>query len=259
MTAAGSISFARLLTRNIKRRPYRNIATILCFAFVAASILSASYLISGTTNSLNVGVSRLGADLIVVPANCTAAAEDVILTGQPTTFFFNTNPVPEIMRIPGVAAVSPEVYIATLSASCCSLPVQLIGFNSSQDFTITPWLQTNLGGPLKQDEIIVGNAIVGNVGSQLRFYGQNFTIAGRLAHTGTGMDETVFMRMQDAYAMAANQKQTPSNHSIFSPGRSRRCWCAWPPLTIQRECQRQWQLLSNLAFPAPKSSCLTGW
>ena len=122
MASTGSISFARLLTRNIKRRSYRNIATILCFAFVAASILSARYLIIGTTNCLNVGISRIGADLIVVPANATAAAEETaILTGQPTTFFFNTNPVAEIMRIPGVAAVSPEVYIATLSASCCSL------------------------------------------------------------------------------------------------------------------------------------------
>ena len=218
MTTARSISFARLLRKNIERRPYRNIATILCFAFVACSILSAGYLNSGTTNSLNVGVSRLGADLIVVPANCTAAGEDVILTGQPTTFFFNTNPVPEIMRVPGVTAVSPEIYIATLRASCCSYPVQLIGFNSSQDFTITPWLQTNLGRPLKQDEVIVGSAIIGNVGAQLRFYGQNFTIAGRLAHTGTGIDETVFMRMQDVYTMAAESKTNAVEPLNIQPG-----------------------------------------
>ncbi len=72
MASTGSISFARLLKRNIKKRSYRNIATILCFAFVAASILSARYLIIGTTNCLNVGISRIGADLIVVPANATA-------------------------------------------------------------------------------------------------------------------------------------------------------------------------------------------
>ena len=120
--ATGSISFLKLLSRNIRRRPFRNIATILCFAFIAASILSAGYLISGTTNSLNVGISRMGADIMVVPANSSAAGESLLLNGQPTTFFFNNNPVPEIMRVPGVAAVSPQLYIATLGASCCSVP-----------------------------------------------------------------------------------------------------------------------------------------
>ena len=204
----GSISFLKLLSRNIRRRPFRNMATILCFAFIAASILSAGYLISGTTNSLNVGISRMGADIMVVPANSSAAGESLLLNGQPTTFFFNNNPVPEIMRDPGVAAVSPQLYIATLGASCCSYPIQLIGFNSSQDFTITPWLQTKLVGTLKQNEIIVGSAIIGNVGSQLKFYGQNFTIAGKLSPTGMGLDDTVFMRMQDAYAMAAESNTT---------------------------------------------------
>ena len=216
--ATGSISFLKLLSRNIRRRPFRNIATILCFAFVAASILSAGYLISGTTNSLNVGISRMGADIMVVPANSSAAGESLILNGQPTTFFFNNNPVPEIMRDPGVAAVCPQLYIATLGASCCSYPVQLIGFNSSQDFTITPWLQTKLVGPLKQNEIIVGSAIIGNVGSQLKFYGQNFTIAGKLSPTGMGLDDTVFMRMQDAYVMAAESNTTAVEPLNIQPG-----------------------------------------
>ena len=213
-----SVTFGRLLRRNIRRRPYRNITTILCFAFVAASILSARYLISGTTNSLNVGISRMGADLIVVPANSTAADEAAVLTGQPTTFFFNDNPVPEIMRVPGVAAVSPQLYIATLRASCCAYPVQLIGFNPGQDFIITPWLQTNLGGSLKQNGVIVGSAIVGDVGSQVRFYGQNFTIAGKLAPTGMGLDKTVFMRLQDVYTMAAESNKTAVEPLNLQPG-----------------------------------------
>jgi len=203
---SGSISFSRILSRSIRRRPYRNIATVLCFAFIAGSILSARYLISGTTNSLNTGISRLGADIIVVPSQAADAAEDVILTGQPTSFFFNETPIPEILRTPGVSAICPEVYISTLAATCCSYPVQMVGFNSSEGFTITPWLQSSLKGPLKRDQIIVGSDIVGNVGSQLEFYGQNFTIAAKLAPTGMGMDETVFLRLQDAYTMATESK-----------------------------------------------------
>ncbi len=55
------------------------------------------------------------------------AEETAILTGQPTTFFFNDNPVAEIMRVPGVASVSPEVYIATLSAPAARIQFNLSG------------------------------------------------------------------------------------------------------------------------------------
>ncbi len=73
---------------------------------------------------------------------------------------------------------------------------------------------------MKQDEVIVGSAIVGDVGSQLRFYGQNFTIAGKLSSTGMGggLDNTVFMRMQDAYAMAAESNTTAMEPLNLQPG-----------------------------------------
>jgi putative ABC transport system permease protein len=215
----GSISFAKLLTRNIRRRPYRNIATILCFAFVASSILSARYLISGTTNSLKVGSARLGADIIVVPAESVAAGEDVILTGQPSTFLFNNTPVPEIMRITGVAEACPQVFIATLQASCCSFPVQLIGFNESQDFTISPWLKSELGRPLKQNEVIVGSEVVGAIDTPFAFfYGRQFTLGARLEPTGTGLDTSIFIRMQDVYAMAAESEAKALQPLRLQPG-----------------------------------------
>jgi putative ABC transport system permease protein len=217
--AAGSISFARLLTRNIRRRPYRNIATILCFAFVASTLLSARYLISGTTNSLNAGTARLGADIIVVPAQSAAAGENVILMGQPTTFLFIDTPVPEIMRTAGVGKASPQIYIATLQAACCSFPVQLIGFNESTDFTISPWLESELGRPLKQNEVIVGSEVVGAIGSPFAFfYGRQFTVGGRLEPTGTGVDTSIFIRMQDVYEMAAESEEKALQPLRLQPG-----------------------------------------
>ena len=92
------------------------------------------------------------------------------------------------------------------NASCCSLPVELIGFNPKQDFTITPWLVSNLGHEINRDEVIVGSRIQGEIGSALRFYGHNFTIAGRLEPTGMGIDTSVFVRMEDAYEMASESE-----------------------------------------------------
>jgi putative ABC transport system permease protein len=80
--------------------------------------------------------------------------------------------------------------------------VQLIGFDPDHDFTITPWLESGLQRPLGKDEVIVGGGISGDPGSELMFYGHNFTIAGRLEVTGMGLDTSVFMRIDDAFTMA---------------------------------------------------------
>ncbi len=176
---------------------------MICFAVVAGSLVSTYFLVGGTRNSFDVGLARMGADLMVVPAGQATTGETVILTGQPSTFFFNGSVLKAVEGIDGVEAASSQVYIATLKdAPCCSLPVQLIGFNSSTDFTVSPWLTRELGRPLAPDEVIVGNRVTGAIGSNLRFYGHNFTIAARLEPTGMGMDVSVFIRAEDAYTMA---------------------------------------------------------
>ncbi len=176
---------------------------MVCFAVVAGSLVSTYFLVGGTRNSFDVGLSRMGADLMVVPEGEASQSETVILTGQPSTFFFNSSILSSVQGIQGVEAASGQVYIATLKdAPCCSLPVQLIGFDPATDFTISPWLNNELGRPLNHDEVIVGNRIIGDIGSSLKFYGHNFTIAGRLEPTGMGIDVSVFIRADDAYTMA---------------------------------------------------------
>ncbi len=99
---------------------------------------------------------------------------------------------------------SSQLFIASLSqASCCSGFFQLIGFDPTTDFTITPWLKNALGRPLGNDEVIVGTKIFQQVGEELKFYGHKFTVVGKLESTGMGLDKTVFLPIQTAYVMAA--------------------------------------------------------
>jgi putative ABC transport system permease protein len=193
----------KLLWKDITRRPYRSLTIALCFAFISGSMLSSVFLMQGTESSIQAGMDRLGADLMVVPYRFQAQSEASILTGQPSSFRFSTQVYDQIVSVNGVTRACPQIYIATLSnQACCSEPVQLIGFNQSLDFTVQPWLISQLGRSLAQDEILVGGLIVGDIGSQLMFYGHNFTIAGRLDRTGMGMDCSIFIRDVDAYVMA---------------------------------------------------------
>src|SRR5512135_2085112 len=91
-----SFSFFRLVVKNLQNYPYRNIAVVLSFAIIAGTLFSALYLVGGARQSLETGMDRMGADIMVVPEKYAAASQSVILTGQPTTFFFNDTGFSEI-------------------------------------------------------------------------------------------------------------------------------------------------------------------
>jgi putative ABC transport system permease protein len=203
MNPPADISFFRLVARNLQNRPYRNIAMILSFAIIAGTLFSAHYLMGGAQQSLENGLNRMGADIMVVPSEYVSTSQTVLLTGEPTTFFFNDSGFEQISRLPGVAKASPEIFVATLfGQSCCSAAVQIIAIDPERDFTIASWLKENPGVTMGKDDIIVGGAIEGAIGSDLRFYGHTFHIVGRLATTGMGIDMAVFTRIEDAYIMA---------------------------------------------------------
>jgi putative ABC transport system permease protein len=190
--------------RNLCNRLYRNIGVIVAYAVIAATIFSAQYLVIGSQQSLDKGTRWIGADLMVVPEEYTTTGENILLTGSPTTFFFNDSGMEKISRIHGVANASSQIYIATLLASCCSAPIQIIAIDPDRDFTISAWLKENPGVTFSKDDIIVGSNIEGDVGSGLMFYGHIFHIAGKLEQTGMrGIDMAVFIRIEDAYVMAS--------------------------------------------------------
>jgi putative ABC transport system permease protein len=212
-----NLRYWQFIWRNIKRRSFRNIATILMFSVVAGSMLGAYFLTEGAGNSARAGMDRLGADLLIVPEKYQLETDAIIITGKPSTFFFNSSALDGVISIAGVERAAPQTFIATLNAGCCALPTQLIAFNSTLDFTIKPWLDIELGRPLKKDEVILGNQIKGGeVGQPIIFYGHEFTVAGILQVTGTGVDQSVFIQDQDAWEMARDSARL-----------------AWKPLTLK--------------------------
>jgi putative ABC transport system permease protein len=202
MSKTTPLRFFRLVHRNLQNHPYRNIAAVFAYALIAATLFSSQFLMTGAEQSLDTGISRLGADILVVPEEYTALGETVILTGKPTSFFFDDSGYEKIAKIPGVSRASPQIYIATLFASCCAAPVQMIAIDPETDFTVATWLRENPGVTLGKDDIIIGSSIIQNPGNDLMFYGHNFHVIGWLEPTGTGVDNSVFTRFEDAFVMA---------------------------------------------------------
>lgn len=218
MSTADRFPFYRLLFRNLSNRPYRNIATVFAFAFIAATLFSSQLLMDGAQQSLDAGMSRMGADILVVPEQYIAAGQTIILNGQPSSFFFDDANLEKISRVPGVAKASPQIYIATLFASCCAAPVQMIAIDPENDFTISSWLRENRDVKLGQDDLIIGSAIIQGEGNDLMFYGHTFHVVGILKQTGMGMDNSVYTRFEDAYVMAEESEVKAVKKLTIPPG-----------------------------------------
>ncbi|MFA5236720.1 MAG: FtsX-like permease family protein [Methanoregula sp.] len=206
----------RLIAKNIASRPVRNGALFICFAFIAASLFVGHVLMAGATASVQQELSRLGADIVVVPAQYTSESEAVLLRGEPSTFFFDRSVIYKVQNVSGVAQAAPQTYIATLPADCCSSLVQLIAIDPDKDFTIAPWLSEHQQKPLGKDEIILGSGLVGKIGSAQYYYGHAFVVAGRLEPTGTGIDYSVFLREEDARVMAKDSA-TAAEETLVLP------------------------------------------
>jgi len=155
-------------------------------------------------HSLELGIKRLGADLVAVPRGLDQTLEQSYLTGEAVTFYMDRTVKDKIAGNSLVEKVSAQVFIKSLArASCCSLwNVYLIGFEPESDFTILPWLSNHPLRKINPDQILAGAGLGLEEGDTVRFYGRSLRVAGILDPTGMGLDQTVFIPIQTAYLMA---------------------------------------------------------
>jgi putative ABC transport system permease protein len=93
---------------------------------------------------------------------------------------------------------------------CCAVSEMfIVVYDPKTDFTIAPWLAKNLGRELKTGEVIGGHYIYVPDGAEyITLYGYNTYLVGNLEPTGTGMDQTMFMTLDTAVAMAKSSLTT---------------------------------------------------
>jgi putative ABC transport system permease protein len=66
--------------------------------------------------------------------------------------------------------------------------------------------------------MIIGSAVIQNVGNDLLFYGHTFHVVGILEQTGMGVDNSVFIRFDDAYVMADESELKAVKKLTIPPG-----------------------------------------
>lgn len=220
------INYLTFIVAGIRNKPGRNLATVFCFAFIAANIFSGQYLIAGAMGSVNQGITRMGADYIVAPVQYSVFLRGsgpentfAIVKAFPSVWRVNNNIMDVIGKVQGVSGMSPQLYVSTLNLpALSSSPVDVFGIDPTTDFTIQPWLRQPLKHPLDPGEIIVGHQINGEISSKIQVSNHAYTIAGRLDPTQSAVDNTVFLRLDDAYTLAATEGIVHPSAPHISPG-----------------------------------------
>ncbi|MBQ9238350.1 MAG: ABC transporter permease [Treponema sp.] len=162
--------------------------------FLAFSLLCGSLILHSLRHGLRNLELRLGADIIVIPyeARTKQSIESILLRGNRTYFYMDRQYLDRCAAVDGVALISPQLFLSSVSANCCSAALQIIGFDPKTDFTIQPWIRETFRGTIDDGDLLVGSAVSVPRNRSLRFYGIDCTIVGQLAETGTGLDTAVY-------------------------------------------------------------------
>ena len=187
-----------LAFRNLKAKPVRTAILILLTALLSLTVCGGTLLVSSLRTGLGSLEARLGADIMVVPyeAKTKSNLESVVLQGNPGYFYMDMAKYEKIAAREGIGQISAQFFLASTSSGCCSIPVQIIGFDPETDFTITPWIRRSYGGELQAGDIVVGNDLNAFVGDTLTFYGVDCRVAAKLDKTGTYYDASVFTSVE---------------------------------------------------------------
>lgn len=208
-----------LAWRNITRRLGSSALTAF-IAFMATFALTASMIVvTSLEDGVRLSRERLGADIMVLPAGASGNASEVLFCAEPVNVYLPASAVEAVTATEGVAAATPQFFTQTVDESCCSVVgvTRVVGIDAATDFVLAPWIVGDAAGGadsgslsaeaaafgLDDDGILLGAAAPPIEGGQASILGSVFQVAGTLAPTGTSVDETIFMDIDAARAIAA--------------------------------------------------------
>ena len=206
----------RLALKNLLRRPGRTFALAALTALLALSVFGGSIVVRSLRHGLDSLESRLGADIIVVPSSAQSKVsfQNMLLQGTTGAFYMDAANLDRVREVEGVEIASPQLFLASLKADCCSVKIQVIGFDPETDFFIRPWMEESVSRELGDLDVVVGCKVEAGVGEILRIYDERCRVIGRLAATGTGLDTAVYCNMSTMNLLLKAAEDKGVSHKI---------------------------------------------
>ena len=208
MKLTDSLSF-----KNVKGRPARSLALMILTAVMAASIVVGTITVTSLKTGLGALEARLGADIMVVPASAASKKnfENIVLQGSMGYFYMDRSYYDKVAAREGIEKISAQLFLASASSGCCSVPLQIIGYDPETDFTVSPWIRKSTGGELGLLDVVVGNDLSVFVGDTITFYNVECNVVAKLDKTGTDLDTAVYTNTDTIKKLIASSLELGMN------------------------------------------------
>ena len=184
----------RLAVKNLLGRPGRTAALFFLVLLLSLTLCGGGLVLSSLRTGLGSLENRLGADVIVMPAKAALKTDldTLFLQGTIGPYYMSMSTVDKIAKTEGISRLSTQIFLSSMRASCCSIPIQVIGFDPESDFTVSSWLKESRQESLDEGRLLVGNRVNANPGESIKLYNISCPVAGQLQPTGTGLDTAVY-------------------------------------------------------------------
>lgn len=190
--------------KNIKRKPFRAAALALLVLFLSFTLFAGAVCVISLQRGLSSYQNRLGADIVVIPnsAKGHGTVDDILLQGMAGNYYMDGKEVEKVLATEGIEQATTQFFLTSAKASCCSVKVQIIGFDPETDFSIQPWISESYSSTVSDGDVIAGSKINVPEDHMITFYGNDYRVVAQLAETGTGLDSAVYVNMNTMRQMA---------------------------------------------------------
>lgn len=213
---------ASLALQNLGRRRARSFLLIAAVAIGSGVVFTGATLMRSIDDSMAVGFTRLGADLMVAPEGALTNITAALLTVEPTDLVLDADVLAKA-HLASIARAAPQKIVRVGHSGIGSHHdlVDLIGIDPARDFTIQPWLKEKLNRELRAGDVILGAGRDAPLGSQLLIFGKPHVVYGKLGRTGVGTHERgVFMSFATLEALAGSMPEMGGPRpAVLAPGK----------------------------------------
>lgn len=195
--------------KDIQRHAFLNACLLATVVILSVMLFSVTVISVSLKKGMGNMRKRLGADIMLVPKGEREKAENMLLEGSRSNFYFDGAVYEKVQSIDGISDSTSQCFLKSLSADCCSSEVQIVFFDPETDFVVGPWIETEYKKKLSGDAVIVGSDIVSEDG-RIKLFGQEYPIASQMARTGTALDSSVYFSTDAKVELLKNAEEKGS-------------------------------------------------
>ncbi len=201
-----------LIWKSLQHRKLQSLAIAISVAVGVAIIFAIAAIYQGVNAGMELSKQRMGADIVVIPDGVTMEPSLYLFGGATVNTYMPKETVDILKKLPGVTKATPQFFTHTLTADCHDIGTsnRMLGYDPESDWILQPWLKKINKARLADDEVILGAKVPTWTQDKISIFGKWYNIVTIAEETGTTLDYSLFVSMEEARRVAGGSPQLKS-------------------------------------------------